>query len=853
MALAAIWLAVMVGGADWSRILRSGYGSLIQAGGHNASEAADIAARATTLALEAGTPPPRSALEYWNAATGHLDSFYSSRQAQNNLLSWDNVGTLAGALAARVALASEVADLRKSARANFTSKADMVDHFTTVRMECVCVCVCAFGVACGCVWTVPLALLISPLFFYSHSLYSQPAQLAVLSWMATPKYVPADVIGPLPGFGTGVKYIGAGNLAIAYENAWGSTRLTAAATALALELADLAAAMDKYSRRTAWRCWARSQARAIVGRVPGFTQPFTEVVSTEESANLKATAMAPLVDSPAPTAAWRSFVAGVGPSPPRFVSHRGASCPTNRSLPCDCSAYVSPSPNPTTMFGALVGGPNSAKPTAKGFHGHLDDRTSYETNEPALDYNAGWLITTMALAGSQIDQSALSPDTLSTHTREFPVSHASAAADADVWDACIGSGVGWFPVLPSAFVADVRNASERSIARYRFHPAGTGRLRTAGWQPAGLLMALTTAGVAAAYFLANSVAAARGRGQYQLWYEGAVRVAAARDDARMLAALRCLAEKTGGRGGATPRHTRSLRFSPECTVPDGSGFTALLAGAAGATRDGGGSVEWLLAAGADPRAVKKDGWNDTALHYAAATGSARAACALVAAAPGLATATNFAGCTPADVARDCGHAVLADWLNAAAAATTDADAQMPPPPSVVALLTAATAAAAAMPLTEAELADAAAFAHRGYDGWGSHGVTPARGVTRFRVAAVAASAAWLGYLLWRALRTLEESSSAKFVYSVVFWLTEGGVLVCGVGGCGLEAVSLVVLPTHPPHLLPSHSLWLHHVVPPGHSPLASSRAQAAQPAQNAAGAVRRGRREHRRHRTGPGD
>lgn len=77
--------------------------------------------------------------------------------------------------------------------------------------------------------------------------------------MATTKYVPARVIGPLPGFGTGVKYVGAGNLAIAYENAWGSARLMTATTALAMDLADLAAAMNKYDHRTAWRCWARSQ------------------------------------------------------------------------------------------------------------------------------------------------------------------------------------------------------------------------------------------------------------------------------------------------------------------------------------------------------------------------------------------------------------------------------------------------------------------------------------------------------------------------------------------------------------------------------------------------------------------
>ena len=327
MALAGVWLALMTGGADWNMLLRSGYGSAHRYGGHDADEAASLVKRANELADAAGTARLRSAEEYWDAANAHLRAFLSSKAAQTNLLSWDNVGTLASNVAGRLAYSSLVPAIRAAAVANFSSPADMVDFYT------------------------------------------KPAQLAVLSWMATAKNVPSRVVGPLPGFGTKTEYLAAGNLAIAYDNAWGSSRLLTAATALALDLADLSAAMNKYDRRQAWRCWARSQARALVGRVPGRSRPYTD---SRRSVN--ETAAAPRADGPGPTL-WRSFVVGVGPSPPRFLSHRGASCPADRALPCDCGAYVSPSPNPTTLYGALVGGPNRVAANAPGFHGYQDDRS----------------------------------------------------------------------------------------------------------------------------------------------------------------------------------------------------------------------------------------------------------------------------------------------------------------------------------------------------------------------------------------------------------------------------------------------------------------------------------------------
>jgi len=147
-----------------------------------------------------------------------------------------------------------------------------------------------------------------------------------------------------------------------------------------------------------------------MGRLPKRT-----TASNPDAAALSAaaaSALAPVGRARPPL--WRSFVVGVGPGAPRFLSHRGASCPIDRALPCDCSAYASPYPNPTTVWGALVGGPNvvpsGSSSAVPGFFGYFDSRESYETNEPALDYNAGWLVTTMSLA--MIDEPAPQPGSI---------------------------------------------------------------------------------------------------------------------------------------------------------------------------------------------------------------------------------------------------------------------------------------------------------------------------------------------------------------------------------------------------------------------------------------------------------
>ncbi|KAF8062061.1 celZ [Scenedesmus sp. PABB004] len=86
--------------------------------------------------------------------------------------------------------------------------------------------------------------------------------------------------------------------------------------------------------------------------------------------------------------AGRSFVVGYGTDPPRRVHHRAASCP-DPPAPCDYRAFTLPGPNPRTITGALVGGPDPSDV-------YRDDRTDAMSNEVAVDYNAGF---TGALAG----------------------------------------------------------------------------------------------------------------------------------------------------------------------------------------------------------------------------------------------------------------------------------------------------------------------------------------------------------------------------------------------------------------------------------------------------------------------
>ncbi|XP_047001433.1 endoglucanase A-like [Schistocerca americana] len=78
----------------------------------------------------------------------------------------------------------------------------------------------------------------------------------------------------------------------------------------------------------------------------------------------------------------RSYVVGFGENPPVRPHHRSASCP-DAPATCDWTQYSTTDPNPHVLYGALVGGPDAND-------AYYDDRTDYQHNEVALDFNAGF-------------------------------------------------------------------------------------------------------------------------------------------------------------------------------------------------------------------------------------------------------------------------------------------------------------------------------------------------------------------------------------------------------------------------------------------------------------------------------
>ncbi|XP_071479249.1 uncharacterized protein [Diadema antillarum] len=85
----------------------------------------------------------------------------------------------------------------------------------------------------------------------------------------------------------------------------------------------------------------------------------------------------------------RSFVVGFGKNPPTQPTHRSSSCP---DLPASCGwgEFYADGPNPQTLYGALVGGPDQ-------WDNYVDDRAAYEHNNVACDYNAGFQSALAAL------------------------------------------------------------------------------------------------------------------------------------------------------------------------------------------------------------------------------------------------------------------------------------------------------------------------------------------------------------------------------------------------------------------------------------------------------------------------
>jgi len=78
----------------------------------------------------------------------------------------------------------------------------------------------------------------------------------------------------------------------------------------------------------------------------------------------------------------RSYMVGFGVNPPLRPHHRGSSCRSPMTSSCGSAEKNSPSANPQTLYGAIVGGPD-------GNDQYNDARDDYISNEVATDYNAG--------------------------------------------------------------------------------------------------------------------------------------------------------------------------------------------------------------------------------------------------------------------------------------------------------------------------------------------------------------------------------------------------------------------------------------------------------------------------------
>jgi endoglucanase len=90
-----------------------------------------------------------------------------------------------------------------------------------------------------------------------------------------------------------------------------------------------------------------------------------------------------------------SYVVGYGTKYPKHVHHRGASIPKN-GVKYSCKGgwkwRDSKKPNPNTIVGAMVAGPDR-------HDGFKDVRTNYNYTEPTLAGNAGLVAALVSLSG----------------------------------------------------------------------------------------------------------------------------------------------------------------------------------------------------------------------------------------------------------------------------------------------------------------------------------------------------------------------------------------------------------------------------------------------------------------------
>jgi len=97
------------------------------------------------------------------------------------------------------------------------------------------------------------------------------------------------------------------------------------------------------------------------------------------------------------------YIVGADPSSPKAVHHRGSSGTTN--------AMAEPPFNVFPLYGALAGGPDAND-------NYSDDRTNYNSNEVALDYNAAFQMNLAFLVKEGYNKP--DPDSVKVHDRSFP-------------------------------------------------------------------------------------------------------------------------------------------------------------------------------------------------------------------------------------------------------------------------------------------------------------------------------------------------------------------------------------------------------------------------------------------------
>jgi endoglucanase len=136
--------------------------------------------------------------------------------------------------------------------------------------------------------------------------------------------------------GERVKYTPGG---LAWLDAWGSLRYAATTAFLAFLYADTVEDVG-----TRYRDFGRQQIDYILGANPQ----------------------------------GRSYVVGFGSNPPRNPHHRASHGSLTHKI-------EDPLTNRHILYGALVGGPTAADDSS-----YVDDRTDFQANEVALDYNAGF-------------------------------------------------------------------------------------------------------------------------------------------------------------------------------------------------------------------------------------------------------------------------------------------------------------------------------------------------------------------------------------------------------------------------------------------------------------------------------